>query len=128
MPPNRSGGRRRRQPTAIAEGDRWLSDGLKVASNCWVGVQIRLYLIADLVLGLAFEAGEEVVHVGMLNQVVRRVERDSGHHPRKLGGSARRWLRGRRLGSCDGGGAEKHRTGQGSGADRSLHRAAREVC
>ena len=60
----RSGGLR--NPTALAEVDRGLPDGLKLGPNLRVGVQISLYLIPDLILGLAFEAGEEVVHVGVV--------------------------------------------------------------
>jgi hypothetical protein len=62
-PQKRSGGYRR--PTALAEVDRGLSDGLKVVPNPWIGVEITLYLIPDLIPGLAFEAREEVVHVGV---------------------------------------------------------------
>ena len=60
-PPKRSGGWRK--PTAVAEGSRGLTDALKVRPDLWIGVQISLYLLADLILGLAFEAREEVIHV-----------------------------------------------------------------
>ena len=62
-PPKRSGGLG--NPTALAEVDRGLPDGLKLVPNLGIGVQIGLYLSADLIPGLAFEAGEEVVHVGV---------------------------------------------------------------
>ena len=52
-------------PTALAEVDRGLPDGLKLVPNLGIGVQIGLYLSPDLLPGLAFEAGEEVVHVGV---------------------------------------------------------------
>ena len=61
----------------MAEVDRGLPDGLKLIPNLGIGVEIGLYLSPDLLPGLAFEAGEEVVHVGMEGQVVRRVERDA---------------------------------------------------
>src|SRR6478609_4154860 len=103
-PPTRSGGGRR--PAPLAEVDRGLPDGLKVALNPRIGVHILLDLCGDLIPGLAFETGEEVVHVGMKRQIVRRVERDARHHTRQFGGRARRWNRGRRLvGGRGGGGA-----------------------
>ena len=62
-PPKRSG--RFRHPTALAEVDRGFADALKIRPDLWIGVQISLYLSADLILGLAFETREEVVHVGV---------------------------------------------------------------
>ena len=62
-PPKRSRGLG--NPTALAEVDRGLPDGLKLVPDLGIGVQIGLYLSADLIPGLAFEAGEEVVHVGV---------------------------------------------------------------
>jgi hypothetical protein len=49
----------------LAEVDRGLSDGLKVVPNPRIGVEITLHLSADLIPGLAFEAREEVVDVGV---------------------------------------------------------------
>jgi hypothetical protein len=51
--------------TAVPEVDRGLPDGLKVIPNLRVGVEISLDLILDLIPGLALEAGEKVVHVGV---------------------------------------------------------------
>jgi hypothetical protein len=42
-----------------------LPDGLKLVPNLGIGVKITLYLILYLMMGFAFEAGEEVVHVGV---------------------------------------------------------------
>ena len=52
-------------PTAFAKFNRGVPEGLKIGPNLRVGVQISLYLIPDLILGLAFEAREEVVHGGV---------------------------------------------------------------
>ena len=49
----------------MAEVDRGLPDGPKLILNLGIGVEIGLYLSPDLIPGLAFEAGEEVVHVGV---------------------------------------------------------------
>ena len=54
-----------RNPTALAEFDRGFADALKVRTDLWIGVQISLYLSADLIPGLAFEAREEIVDVGV---------------------------------------------------------------
>ena len=61
--PKRSGGYRR--PTAFAEADRWLPDGQKVALNLRIGAHMPLDLVGDLIPGWAFDAGEQVVHLGV---------------------------------------------------------------
>ncbi len=62
-PPKRSG--RLRHPTALAEVDRGFADALKIRPDLRIGVQISLYLSADLILGLALKTREEVVHGGV---------------------------------------------------------------
>ena len=48
--------------TAVQEVDCGLLDGLKFGLNLRVGVEIHLHLRTDLVLGLALEGREEIVH------------------------------------------------------------------
>src|SRR4029078_1209186 len=121
--PKRSGGGGLRKPTAVAEVDRGLPDGLKLFLDLRVGIKVRLDLVPDLVPGLALQAREEVVRGGVRGEVVRRVERDAGHDERQLGRRAGGWTRAwGRLGRCSRGGPQKHRTSHEAGTDRSHYR------
>src|SRR6516165_9985257 len=105
---------------AVLEINQGLTDALKVILYLRVGVEVVLRVGALRIAGLALKAGEEIVDVGVGEQVVRRGSRNTGLNTGQVGGRAAR----RRISQGDRGATKQHCAADCTGCDRSCYRTA----
>src|SRR6516225_10008085 len=98
---------------AVLEINQRLAEALKVSLYLRVGVEVVLHIVALRIAGLALKTGEEVVDVGMAEQVVRRGIRNTGLNTGQVGGRAA----GRRIGRGGRGATEEHCAADCTGSD-----------